>query len=858
MASLKELTAAIPGAGRRTLLTALQELADAAFPENFRLCVLDAERLDAPAQLELLDRLAAEPAPERIFVLNKVDRLAGPRSVIARSLGLLRERGFTEPVLYPCCASAAKLLRLPTEELTPKQRNTQADYYFRYGPGENSLSAFAVTGDPSLSLGSREISFAQLRVALENTGVPALAEALSLIAQGSRKPKAEAPACRDDPLPSAPPQAEPSEELPAGSGAAVSSAADAGDAAAVPAAAPAETNPLAPLLARAETASCAELLDMARAVKSDAGTPDELREQALDQLHGAYLARETAELEALTQNAEALDLEGLRALTAQIAAGPYTVQNRAPYIAKLNARIDGLQAEDLATLCAGVEEADGRTLARIREALEQADCAEVMKTEHFRRIEARQEALDIEALDRVTAGAEQMTEKELRAVAVTLEANNWNPKYVTAYRHRVELCREAAQCREIEGELTELNDMERRELLALRERIGGRELPRRFTEMALRRVDEKIFRLDMLRLMALHNDFDNLDFDGIDSLRVQAARGDYCDRAKQLYLDRLLERENALILGNTSARAELSRQLIAKHKLRMSDFCFASPAEEYRDRLAEFWGGTGLEQPRDLPVFLFLNGSQYAMTGTRFYYKAGRQLEWLPIANIDHFQVMKQHLSLILQIVGKDSSYRLTEARISRSGAERTLDFLNDCVKHWAEPGPAGRLTAELRVRPLDAADYTAPVEPEPLRPLIAWELFCQAYDGAKLREGRLIRPGDREAQDRLPKLRQTMGLPENASLVWYESASWLGAPKEGVALGLGALYRKEGKEPVQIIPIERIDKVLPAGSKRLSVLGLQNESWSLPVSDDMAPLIADFVRTVQLGNFLDRRRTEA
>ena len=94
--------------------------------------------------------------------------------------------------------------------------------------------------------------------------------------------------------------------------------------------------------------------------------------------------------------------------------------------------------------------------------------------------------------------------------------------------------------------------------------------------------------------------------------------------------------------------------------------------------------------------------------------------------------------------------------------------------------------------------------------------------------------------------------------MIWYASASWLGTVKEGVALGLGALYRKEGKEPVQIIPIERIDKVLPAGSKRLSVLGLQNESWSLPVSDDMAPLIANFVRTVQLGNFLDRRRTEA
>ena len=849
MASLEQLTLAIPGAGRRTLLTALQELAGEDFPETFRLCVLDAERLDAPAQIALLDQLAAEPSLEPVFALNKADRLAGPRSLIARSLALLRERGFAAPVLYPCCAAAAKLLPLPAEALTPKQRNTQADYYFRYAPGENNLSAYAVTGDPSLSLGERELSFAQLQAALANTGVPALAEALALSARGSRqrKPEAEEPARGDGASQSAPPQAE-----------APAEPAAKGNETPAPPEAPAQVNPLAPLLAQAETASCAELLDLARTVKTDAETPDELREQALDALHSAYLARETRELEELTRDAEALDLEGLRALTSRIVSGPYTVQNRAPYIARLNERIDGLQAEDLAALCAGVEEADGRTLARIREALEQADCAEVLKTEHFRRIEARQEALDIEALERVTAGAESMTEKELRAVAVTLEANNWNPKFVSAYRHRIELCREAAVLRELEGELTGFNDMERRELLALRERIGARELPRRFTETALRAVDEKLYRLDMLRLMALNNEIDSLDFDGVDALRAQAARGDYCDRAKRVWLDRLLERENALILGNTSARAELARQLIARHKLRMSDFCFASQAEEYRDRLAEFWGGTGLEQPRDVPVFLFDNASNYAMTATRFYYKAGRNLAFVPIDNIERFQVMRQHLTLSLQIVGKDNSYRLTEAKISRGGSERTLEFLNDCVRCWAEPGPAGRLAAELRICPLEAADFTAPVEPEPLRPLVAWELFCQAYEAAKLREGRIIRPGDREALERLPKLRLTMGLPENASLVWYESASRLGPPKEGVALGLNALYRKEGKEPAQIIPLDSIHKLLPAGSKRMTVLTLQNESLSLPVSDEMAPLIADFVRTIQLGSFLARRRTEA
>ena len=362
----------------------------------------------------------------------------------------------------------------------------------------------------------------------------------------------------------------------------------------------------------------------------------------------------------------------------------------------------------------------------------------------------------------------------------------------------------------------------------------------------------------MLRLMALQNEFDRLDFDGFDELRAQVARGDFCERAKGYYLNRLLARENALILENTSARAELSRQLISRHKLRISDFTFASLSRDYQTKLDDFWIGTGLEQPRDIPVFLFDNGSRYAMTATRFYFKAGRHLEYVPIESIDHFQVMKQHLSLLLQIVGKDNSYRLTEARISRSGAERTLDFLNDCIRRWANPGPAGRLAAELRVRSLDAADYTAPVEPETLRPQIAWELFSEAYQAAGLREGYLIRPGDEDDMQRVRKLRENFGLPENAPVVWYGPASRFGPVKEGVAFGAQGIYQKEGKDPVRTVPLAEICTVCPADGKRMLVTTLQNETVTLSVTDHMIPLIADYVRAIQLGDYLRTQEEQA
>ncbi len=898
--TLAELTVGIPGAGRRTLLDAMPALAGARLPENFRLCVLDAERPEAPAQLALLDELAADPGLEPRFVLNKADKVPELRAAVTRTLALLRERGFAEPGIYPICAAAAKLFRLPVNaELSPRHLAAREAFYERFGPGENSLSAYAVTGEPALELGGREISPEQLSLALTNTGIPALAAALAALrmpdeATGNRQQATEdgeneatgnrqqatgdgeneATGNRQQATEDGENEATGNRQQAAGDG--ENEATDnrqqaAGDeeneavGAAIgrppeaePSEEPSSSHPLTEMLAQAETADCARLLELARAI-STAEAPVEERDLALDVLHEAYLNRQIQELDALTRGAEGLDLSGLRALADRIAAGPYTVQARTPYAARINSRIDALQYAALDALCTGVEEAEASDLAGIRAALDRADCAEVLKTAYYRRIEDRQDALDLAALDRATAGAESMSEQELRAVAETLEGDDWSPKFVTAYRHKIALLREAALYREVEAELDDLDDMERTEILAVRERIEARELPPRFTVPAMKRLNEKLFRLDMLRLMALNRDFDRLDFEDIDELRFAVNSGDYCDKAKRHYLRCVLARENALILENCSARAELTKQLIAHHKLHSGDFVLPSSGEYYREKLAEFWDGSGLETPRDIPVFLFECGSMYAMTATRFYYKVGKHLDYLPLENIERFQAMKQHLSLVLQIVGKDNSYRLTEARISRSGYERSLEFLNDCLSRWAEPGPAAPLPAALRVRMAeDVQSCTAPVEPELLSPKMAWEIFCRACETAGLREGNLIRLEDRSAMERLPKLRLSLGLPENTPVIWYKSASRLGPVKEGVALGARGIYLKEGKLPLKTIPMEEIASVQAVGSKRTAVTTLQNETIQLEVSDDMAPLIADYARAVQLSAYLFSREEKA
>ena len=532
-APLSMLTVGIPGAGRRTLLSVLPENRE--LPERFRLCVLDAERMDNPEQITLLDQLAADASLRVLFALNKADRCRDLRAVLRRTLALLRERGFYQAEIYPVCAKAAKLFCLPAEDesLTPEELTLLGELYDRYAPGENSLSAFAVTEIPSRRLGSRSLTPEQQSLALINTGVPALKAALLTRDWNVRK--------------AAPSQV-------------IEDSADQGESGELRT----EDEAITALLEMASKMDCAGVLELARTVQNG-DAPQDFRDKAMDVLQKAYLDRSREELEAMTEGVEEMDIPALQALTEKINVDLYPVQIRTPYADRVTQRIDALQREALDAICAGVEEADSRELARIWEELENADCAEVLKTEYFSRIEARQETLDVEALERVTAGAETMSENDLKAVAVTLEADNWNPKFVTAYRHKIDLCRDAAVFRELSAEMAELNDMERQEVLELRERIREKELPPRFSAGAQNRIGERLYRMDMLRLMALGNDFDALDFEGIDALRAQVVRGDFMERAREEYLDRLLTRENALIVERTDARAQLVRQLIGQY-----------------------------------------------------------------------------------------------------------------------------------------------------------------------------------------------------------------------------------------------------------------------------------------------------
>lgn len=902
LSSLSQNTYALGGAGKEALLAALPE--DLAVPEDLCLCLIDAARFDDPAQTRLLSEVTAhvgETGQYPIYVLTRADRAPALRSLMARLTARLRELGCAHPEVYPVCAEAARLFRLPTQgrELSEAEQSALAASYDRFCPAENSLPGAALTADLSCRVGGRDVSPLQLRLALENTGVPALAARLEELSEsGCPAPKAPAPEPEAAPpqeeerpeppveAPAAAPEAAAPEQKPAAEAplspeaqqpvdlAAWAARIEAADLSAL-----AEMEPTVQALPVDETASaelraairrrrwdlqsaalvemtagyeemsCAELLALAQSVR-DSEYPDAMREKTLGVLHEQFESRELTELRELTQDCGQMDLPALAGLKDRIEQGPYSMQSRAPYIDLLNHRMDELHVERMEEACAGLEEADAEGVAAMREYLDGYDCADVLKSALYSRLEQRQDALDRQNLDKLTADLTGKTPEELDALATEISEGAWNPKISNVYLHRVRLQREAALAESLEQQTADLDCLDRKAVLALRGGIQEQELPDRLRAPILKRIDERLYRLDLMRLLTMQNDFDAMGFDEIDAMRARITREDLSSRSKVEYLAKISEREHALIYENAASHSALAQQIAAQFKLRLTEFDFSLTARDYDGVLKKFWGGTGLEQPRDIPAFLLDNASTLGFSAQRFWYKSGRGLAFLPLEEIERFQVMKQVFSATLQIVRKDSTYLLTDAKIFRANSDAVLSFLNECLRRWPEKSLSDHLTSyPIHTANFDAEALSGPIPEPELREEDVLQILRDQCAAEKLKDGTVAGTDAAAWKAKLAKLLQTFGLPENARIAWYDTSGLFGTMKDGIAVGPAGVWVLNSKQSHRLIPLDEIYSLKRVG-KRAVLTTMQNETENLDCPLDMVPALADYLKGIQLCRF--------
>ena len=210
--------------------------------------------------------------------------------------------------------------------------------------------------------------------------------------------------------------------------------------------------------------------------------------------------------------------------------------------------------------------------------------------------------------------------------------------------------------------------------------------------------------------------------------------------------------------------------------------------------------------------------------------------------------MLKQRLSLNLQIVRKDSTYLLTEAKLFRNNAAQVLGFLNECVRRWDDLSlPDSHPAERIRTRSFDVDELAARIPEQPLTEETALEILRRQYERKKLRAGSLADADPETWAGKTRKVLQAMSLPEKTKLVWFDTSGLLGSIKDAVAVGPAGFYLLENKQTVKTVPMEDIYNVGRSG-KRAVVTTLQNQTYNPDLPQDMILLLDEYVKAVQLA----------
>ena len=186
-------------------------------------------------------------------------------------------------------------------------------------------------------------------------------------------------------------------------------------------------------------------------------------------------------------------------------------------------------------------------------------------------------------------------------------------------------------------------------------------------------------------------------------------------------------------------------------------------------------------------------------------------------------------------------------------GAEKVLSFLNECLRRWQDPALGESFPRKLYPTPaFDPAEINALTTDLPLNERVALELLRADYAARNRKEGNLFTGNPEEWTARVMKLTLSFELPQQPELVWYCGNGLLGSLKEGAAVGPRGLYAKIGKQPALTVPMERIWNLEKTGSKRALLTETDGSTHALELPGDMAPLLLDYIRCIQLVDFLN------
>ncbi|MGN0316598.1 MAG: zinc ribbon domain-containing protein [Lachnospira sp.] len=584
-----------------------------------------------------------------------------------------------------------------------------------------------------------------------------------------------------------------------------------------------------------------------------------VKDEYIAKLSMQYDNIEKNELAALCADLENLEIDQLVQLENHIREQNYQMKFAEGYFGMIKSRINFIHVRDLEQICKNVSEADREELAAIKSNVDAKECETFLKQRFYDLIKERTDALDYNDLCMLTEGFESKSVEELEVLYKELSTGNYNPKFIKSFLFNVRIALEKGQLDYVKNQLKDIDSMDKTQILNVSDSIAMKDYPDRVTANAKRKLEVRNYNLDMLELIGLCNDFDSLSKDDIVQLKNQINQKNVCDSSKNKYLAKVTEREKMIGYETLSPYVTLFKQICDAQMLSDQNIKLALYSQNYESLLDGFFKQFGENNLYELPIFIWPELSYTAMSVQKFYCKSSTGLMYLNMSDIRGFSCESKFLSDIISVVLTNGTVITIDGSMSKKLSKVVVGVLNTYLQNYNNPNVICNYnTTRFNVAKFDENEYrVTDVEIDLSKYQVEkkfLESYCSIAATARITSVKMAMQGN--WQSVAQKAFSGFGIINPDQLLWLFDKSMFGSAKEGFAVGENALYIKKGSNPVIVLPVKQVYSVdaalnslcitLSDNNVYIAELAMNNDT----VLNEIAKILDEYVKCMQLTKY--------
>ena len=534
-----------------------------------------------------------------------------------------------------------------------------------------------------------------------------------------------------------------------------------------------------------------------------------------------------------------------------------------PILVRIDAQSDIVEQNELKSICANVENMQMNELEGAMKVIEAGNYQQKFSAPYINKINNRVEQLQFMELEEMTAKKDDLDKSELEELYGKLEQGGYNPKFVKKFMLDIRKRIEHKKYNEVIELTKNVFNKNKEEVLELENEVNNTGYSQGILALPRKKIADKKFEFDMFELIEMCNDFDNLSNEDVDKLIQDVKEKELGQKSTSIYLDRLYQRKLNIALANVSKLATYFVQVANKYGVGGGDILVASKSDAFMGAFRALKNAYPTSGEYDIPAFIMNGSVSIAMSYKYCYLNHGNKQALIEITNINTFKTVKKFLMESLVVELKDGSTVPISGSINKQILAGFLQMMNEFVANINNSMFIDSFVMPtFNVASLDKDGYIAEkneysLKKDELKNLTIGAMCVNpsASEAVKAMHGE----NDKDWEQYQAKVKTNYPVDSVEKLVFVYDKTLLNSAKEGFALSEGKIFVKKSGQPVIALDYNDVYavKVDAAGkicveTTGVAVIMLDMVNVTASCAIYMAEKLDEYVKNMQLYSMIE------